>query len=223
MIYGHNLFEVRWIIGPFATHLWLVFEPAHYVQASEECIAQYEVEVFLRDSSRVYAYSRKTLRLKSTLQELPTTPNFAHFKWENIPSHSIQWEISVWDLERYVNTLQKGFLPPPKESWSVSLFYWGKGVNSSSLNPSHLCLYSVPKGTYLGQVALYHAESSLPELTRYLSIEERRFTINASGELDTLQLYWRVRDLLPGRYLIGFYLYKREELVYGAFYPVLRK
>jgi hypothetical protein len=83
--------------------------------------------------------------------------------------------------------------------------------------------YSVPSGTYLGQAALYQAESSLPQLTRYLSIEERRFTLQAPRGYDSVSLRWRVPELPAGRYLIGLYLYRGEALQFQAYYPALRK
>lgn len=58
------------------------------------------------------------------------------------------------------------------------------------------------------EVALYQAESSLPGLKRYLSLQEQRFLGVKSPGIDTLRLAWRKAELVPGEYLIGIYAYR---------------
>jgi len=73
------------------------------------------------------------------------------------------------------------------------------------------------------EVALYQAESSLPGVKRYLSLQEQRFVGVGKREIDTLWLSWREAELLPGEYLVGIYAYQGRKVIAEAFYQVVRK
>lgn len=217
---GQNPCNVQWIYSPEAAEVWMVFEPGAFLQGPEGCYAYYEIELTLRDSVRVYGRFLRRLAFQSTSQEVPRTPNLLHARWPNLPP-GLKWEVLVWDAERKQAYFYQGSLNP--QAWQVSLFRIGAGYTTEQLTAEQLWLYRAASGTYLGQAALYQAESSLPELTRYLSLQERRFSVKASMHIDTLRLIWQQGDLPPGKYLIGLYLYQGEEPRYQAFYPVRRR
>ncbi|MCX7607141.1 MAG: hypothetical protein N2170_07765, partial [Bacteroidia bacterium] len=202
MTCGQNPFEIRWLAAEGFCQLWLFFSPAAYIQGEVNCYARYEVEVIFRDSLQIYHRIVRTLSLSSTPDEIPLCPN--HFSWEtHLSTSTLTWEILVWDTERRISFYRKGPPSPNPESRIVSFFLTGNGADPALLTSRQSCLYRFPPGLYLGQAALYKGEASLPELTRYLSIEERRFTLEATGKIDTLYLSWRTEELPSGRYLLG--------------------
>lgn len=217
MIYGQSLFEVKTLYTPFESRLWILFLPEAYLQGDTGCYAFYEVEILIRDSLRVYSRQVRYLRLFSTYSEMPSNQNMWSISLVKMPPH-LQWEVIVWDRERRWGTSQRGTFS--KEGWALSLFRHGEGYTIRNLTESQLVIYTLPSATYLGQAALYKGESSLPELTRYLSIEERRFTLQASGKWDTLRLSWRVKELPAGAYLVGLYVYQGENLYSQSFQSV---
>jgi len=129
----------------------------------------------------------------------------------------------VWDVARQQLFYQEGTLPAHEESWALLVCEENPGGYTGTLTASQRLWLAIEPGTYLGQAALYQAESSLPELTRYLSIEEKRFTLQASAPLEGYTFSWGVTDLPRGSYLIGVFLYQGEELRYQAYYPVRRR
>lgn len=217
---GQNPLSLQWIYSSQAAEVWIVFEPGSFLQGPEGCYAHYEIELTLRDSVRVYGRLLRRLRFYSTSQEIPRTPNLLHIRWPELPP-GLQWEVVVWDVERRQAYFRQGYIDP--QAWQVSLFRIGEGYTAEELSAEQLWLYRAAPGAYLGQAALYQAESSLPQLTRYLSIQEKRFSVQASTDIDTLRLRWQEEDLPPGKYLIGLYLYQGEEPRYEAFYPVRRR
>ncbi|GIV22707.1 MAG: hypothetical protein N3A68_06570 [Bacteroidia bacterium] len=224
MTFSQNPFEVRWLRTDSVIQGWLLFSPASFLQGQGICFARYEVTIILRDSLRVFAQYNKKLSFTSTIYEELLQSNILSFP-TRLPfsDTALRWEIYVYDEERYKVYYETGTLPPPTVAWEVSFFQEGLGWSINALSDKQVWYYSVPAGTYLGMAALYVAERSVPELTRYLSIEEKRFTVRATGGIDTLWLEWLTKELPPGRYLIGLYLYAGEKPLFQAFYPVRRK
>ncbi len=200
--------------------MWITFPTSAFIQAEKECYAIYEVEVLVRMDQRVLAHHRRIVRLYSTNDERPTNRNVLFLSFDTLPSHA-RWEVLVWDPLRQIATLQSGTFS--KDKWAIAFSEWGAGVSVGILTPTLMILYRLPAGIYLGQAALYQSASTLPELKRFLSIEERRFTLHASGKWDTLRLSWRMEELPPGAYLVGLYLYRGEALLYQLFYSVRRR
>ncbi|MCX8111607.1 MAG: hypothetical protein N3E49_00195 [Bacteroidia bacterium] len=218
--FGQNPFEVQAVRSPSEAYLWILFSPASYIQAEGYCMGRYDVEILVRNQQRPYVYHRRSLFLRSTSAELPETSNLFSWKLPPLPE-TASWEVVVWDQQTRRVFFQTGSFS--SEQWAVAFSEVGQGFASGVLLASLMVLYHLPAGTYLGQAALYQSASTLPELRRYLSIEERRFTLHASGRWDTLRLNWRVEDLPSNAYLIGLYLYKGEELQYQYFYSVRRR
>lgn len=222
--FSQNPFEVRWLRTDPVLYGWLLFSPAFFLQGEGICFAHYQVTIILRDSLRVFAQYNKKLSFTSTTYEEFLQPNLFSFH-ARLPlgSTTPRWEVCVYDEERHQVYYETGTLASPTRAWAVSFFQEGLGWHTNLLSEKQVWYYSVPAGTYLGMAALYGAERSVPELTRYLSIEERRFTVRATGQIDTLWLDWLSQELPPGRYLIGLYLYAGEKPLFQAFYPVRRK
>lgn len=218
--FGQSLYEVHAVQAGEGGGLWVTFLTSAFVQGEKECYAVYEVEVLVRIERRVIAQHRRIVRLYSTRDERPINQNVLSWSFEALPSHA-RWEVLVWDSLRQTATMQSGTFS--KDKWAIPFPEWGAGVSPDMLTPTLTVLYHLPAGIYLGQAALYQSESTLPELKRFLSIEERRFTLHASGGWDTLRLNWRVEELPAGAYLVGLYLYRGEALLYQSFYSVRRR
>ena len=216
----NNPCSLQWIYSPEATEVWLVFEPGAFIQGPTGCYAHYEVELIVRDSVQVYGRLLRRLTLLSTSEEVPLQPNILQARWPKLPV-GVKWEVVIWDLEQRQAHFRQGHLSA--QAWQANFFRVGAGYTTDQLGAEQLWLYRAAPGIYLGQAALYQAESSLPELTRYLSLQEKRFSVRATAGIDTLRLLWQQEDLPPGRYLIGLYLYQGEEPRYQAFYPVRRR
>lgn len=221
-ICGQNPCEVRFLVSRDTLVMALFFSPAAFVQVDSLCYGEYEVEVILRDSFQVRVHRKAHLQLSSTSEEKPLTPNYLVWGSRPLP-RGMKWELWVWDAQRLQGFYQQGHLPPHEEGWSLLVSEEGQGGHLRILTASQRLFLAIEPGTYLGQIALYQAESSLPELTRYLSIEEKRFTLQASAPLAGHTFSWRIMDLPPGFYLIGVFLYQGEELRYQAYYPVRRR
>ncbi len=219
---GQNPCEVRFLRSRDTLLIALFFSPGAFVQADSVCYGMYEVTLILRDSLRVQVHRKAHLLLSSTPDEKPLTPNYLLWGYEPLPKGT-KWEVEVWDVARQQFFYQQGTLPAHEESWSLLVFEEGPGGYISTLTASQTLWLTPEPGTYLGQTALYQAESSLPELTRYLSIEEKRFTLQASAPLEKHTFSWGITELPRGSYLIGIFLYQGEELRYQAYYPVRRK
>lgn len=218
--FGQNLFEVQAVYKHGSARLWLLFSPSAYIQIDTLCYAAYQVEILIRDSTRVYGQYRHTVHLYSSSDEIPRSNNLLSWTLADLP-FPIRWEVTVWDALRQRVAFQSGTFS--SDQWAVIFSKIGAGYDRTTLSASTEVVYFLPNETYIGQAALYKERAALPELRQYLSIEERRFTLRGQEGWDTLHLYWRVEDLPPGAYLIGLYLYKGEALPYQAFYSVRRK
>lgn len=219
---GQNPCEVRFLVSRDTLLIALFFSPGAFVQADSVCSGAYEVTLILRDSLQLRVHRKARLLLSSTTDEKPLTPNYLLWGYAPMPEGT-KWEVEVWDRERQQLFYQQGSLPPYEESWSLLVFEEGPGGHLATLTAAQHLLLAIEPGTYLGQAALYQAESSLPELTRYLSIVEKRFTLQTSAPLEKYALSWGITELPRGSYLIGVFLYQGEELRYQAYYPVRRR
>lgn len=217
---GQNPFEVQAIHTPGESRLWVTFSPAAYLQGEGYCYAVYEVELIIRSGKRIYASVQRTFHLRGSLEEQPADKNTFSWAFPELPSDAV-WEVLIRDVVRRTVAFRGGSFA--SERWAVAFSESGKGLTIGELTPSLLVLYRLPPGVYLGQAALYRSASALPELKQYLSIEERRFTLRASGGWDTLRLAWRVEELPHDAYLMGLYLYRGEALLYQTFYSARRK
>ncbi|MCX7763967.1 MAG: hypothetical protein N2253_03610 [Bacteroidia bacterium] len=220
MIYGQFPFETQAIFFPGDSRLWVLFSPAAYIQGETYCFASYTLELTIREGNRIYAYHKRTFFLQSTSDETPTSNNLFSWRLLNIPS-TASWEILLWDEIRRQAFFRSGTFVSGQ--WAVAFSQVGMGFVQGRLSQTLTVLYRLPTGLYLGQAALYKSASTLPELKQYLSIEERRFTLQGKDKWDTLKLHWRPEELPLGGYLIGLYLYRGEALLYQFLYSVRRK
>lgn len=220
MTCGQNPFEVQAVRIAGESRIWLLFSPGAYIQGDGYCYAIYEVELLIRRDRRVYAQYQRTVRLRSSPAEQPENENVLSWAFSDLPADA-QWELLVRDAMRHTTAYQRGTFSEGR--WAVAFSEIGRGFITGELRASLLVLYRLPPGVYLGQAALYRSASALPELKQYLSIEERRFTLRATGGWDTLRLGWRVEELPPDAYLIGLYLYRGEALLYQTFYSARRR
>jgi hypothetical protein len=128
--------------------------------------------------------------------------------------------LECWDIEQSrawieSDTFQPGAFQP--------LFLSSKGTLASFseiLAQSAIILISP---TPMVEVALYQAESKLPGMQRYLSLQERRFLGVKTQRVDTLRLDWREEELRAGEYLIGVYAYRGNSVAAEAFYRVFKR
>ncbi|MEN2993297.1 MAG: hypothetical protein ABDH91_07060 [Bacteroidia bacterium] len=217
--YGQNPFEVIARADGQRLRLWVLFSPSAFVQYPNFCRGEYLVEVLLlRARSVAYHLQRRFLGL-STPQEEPLGPNYLFWDLPK-PPEAETYQVIIWDVARQRVFYEKGDLQAAQREWQVSFFPIGKGLSRNELAAEQLCLYRVAPGFYLVQAALYQGETTLPELTRYLSIEEQKLTVYGTGKWDTLRLRWRSEGLPKGAYLVGLFFYREDQLAYQALYPV---
>lgn len=219
--FGRSPFEVRVFPTAQETLLWLFFSPSEYIQREHTCSASYEVEFLVRDSLRIYYRLVREVYLESDEQEVPLTMNVMTWR---VPlfSAGLKWEVLLWDKERQHSFWKEGFFSTPSTP-IISVFMQGKGYSLEDFTREQVIEYIMPKGVYWAEVALYRGEQSLPELVRYLSVEERRLTLQATGQWDTLRLYWRPEEFPPGQYLIGIFFYRGGRLCQEWLHPVRRR
>ncbi|MCS6790041.1 MAG: hypothetical protein NZ580_03585 [Bacteroidia bacterium] len=219
--FGRSPFEVRVLPAAQEALIWLFFHPSEYIQREHSCSASYEIELIIRDSLRIYYRFVRDVYVESSGEEVPLTMNTLSWRVP-LRSAGLKWEVLLWDKERHQSSWKEGFfsaaLPPV-----YSVFLQGKGYSLEDFTREQVIGYVLPKGAYWAEVALYRGEQTLPELIRYLSIEERRFILQATGTWDTLRLSWRPEEFPAGRYLVGIFFYQGGRLCLEWLHPILRK
>ncbi len=219
--FGPKPYEHRFLQAPQGLTLTLVFSLEAFTQKGDSCEGHYQIRLTLWEGQSLRFSGEKRLTFYATSTGLPHTPNLS--AWE-IPIDPIDapltWLLECWDLERKqawveVDTLKPGSFEP------LFVACEGKLCSFSEIHARAQIILASP--TSIVEVVLYQAESKLPGVQRYLSLQERRFLRVKVGGIDTLSLDWRKEELTKGEYLVGIYAYRGSSVVAEAFYRVIKK
>lgn len=218
--FGPKPYEGRLIETSRHLVLILAFSPEAFIQKGAYCEGRYQVRLTLWQGQHLLFWGEKRLTFRASSTGLPDSSNLHVWALPVPPSARLRWTLECWDIEQSrawmeSDTFQPGAFQP--------LFLSSKGTLGSFseiLAQSAIILISP---TPMVEVALYQAESKLPGMQRYLSLQERRFLGVKTQRVDTLRLDWREEELRAGEYLIGIYAYKGNAVAAEAFYRVFKR
>jgi len=218
---GPKPYEYHLLQAPSHLLLTLAFSPEAFIQKGDSCEGNYQIRLTLWAQQSLCFSGERRLTFYATSTGLPYTPNLYTWHIPITPSSTpLTWLLECWDTQQNqvwidADTLKAGSFKP--------LFLGCEGTLcsfSEILSQTQVILTSP---TPIVEVILYQAESKLPGVQRYLSLQERRFIRVKTAYADTLRLNWRKDELKAGEYLIGIYAYRGNLVIAEAFYRVFKR
>jgi hypothetical protein len=218
---GPKPYDVRLLTFSHRLFLTLAFNPETFVQKDTFCEGRYELRLSLWQAGRLLFWGERKLTLRAHSTGQPDATNL--HTWPiplTLPAYPITCTLECWDKEYHQVWIETDTIKSP--AFSPLFVSYEKNLYSfSEIGMQNFVILASPAPVV--EVVLYQAESSLPGLKRYLSLQEQRFVGVGSKGIDTLRLSWRKAELLPGEYLIGIYAYRGSKVVAEGFYQVVRK
>jgi len=218
---GPKPYEYHLLQGPPDPVLILNFSPEAFFQKGDSCEGRYQIRLTIWEGQSLRFSGERHLTFYATSTGLPHSPNLYAWHIPITPSSGpLTWLLECWDIELKQAWIDTDTL---KASSFRPLFLGCEGTLcsfSEILSQTQIILTSPAP---IVEVVLYQAESKLPGVQRYLSLQEQRFLQVKTTRIDTLRLNWRKDELKAGEYLVGIYAYRGNSVVAEAFYRVLKR
>jgi len=218
---GPKPYEYHLLQAPSHLILTLAFSPEAFIQKGDSCEGHYQLRLTIWEGSSLRFSGERRLTFYATPTGLPHSPNLYTWPIPITPSSTpLTWLLECRDTEQKQTWIDTDTL---KASSFRPLFLGCEGTLcrfSEILSQTQIILTSP---TPIVEVVLYQAESRLPGVQRYLSLQERRFVQVKTAQIDTLRLNWRKDELRTGEYLVGIYAYRGSSVVAEAFYRVFKR
>ncbi len=218
MISGPKPHEYHFLQTADQWILTLSFSPEAFLQKSDTCVGRYQIRLTLWQGNHLLFSGERQLVFYASRTGIPDPSNL--YTWPlpiETPSTPLTWLLECHDTELHQtwvdsDTLRPGSFKP------LFLSCEGKLCSFSEILSYTRIILTSPAP--IVEVVLYQAESKLPGVQRYLSLQERRFLRVRTAQLDTLSLDWRKEELNAGEYLTGIYAYRGKAVVGEAFHRV---